>query len=760
MTTPTDGHQSWMTALAMWSAAHRRWVIPAWLVLVVFAIGTCATLKADTKLEQTAPGETGEAQKLLVDRFRGRPNSDTEVVVFRHPSLTVDEPAYEGAVRSLIEELRGLRLVTTASVDGTTVVSSARIVTSSTTHYDTGAPRDTSPLVARRDGRGDVSLALIGLEGEAFDLRAAIVPVIDAVSRAQATSEGFDILLGGPATGFEQVSKIIEEDLGRALLFNLPITFILLLLAFRTVVAAALPLGLSLVAIAVAGAVLTLVSQVYPLSDIYTEMVLLMGLATGIDYALFIVSRFRRERRAGQDKQHALLVATTTSGKAVFFAGLTVILAIGGMFLVGDKTFSSLGIASIVVVAFAVIVSMTLLPALLGDGLDRLSGPFLRRRRDEGGGVWGRICDAVLARPAVFALMTTAVLLALAAPLLTLNLGFNGAKALPDDIDEKQALLALEENFTLGLISPAVVVVDAGKDRNVFASNIQFHVARLGDRVSAATVSPASPDAPFGSPIRTQVNDAGDTQMTFIPLNADTGEDRAIDAVERLRNDLIPEAFSGAPATVLVTGETAGNIDFRSNILRRAPLVFGFVLALAFLTLLVVFRSLVIAAKAIILNLLSVGATYGILVLVFQEGWLLEPVLGFEATGIVESWLPLFLFSILFGLSMDYHMFVMGRIKEAVEQGASTDEAISTGIRATAGTITNAAAVMVAVALIFAFTRNIGLKQFGFGLAVAIFLDATVIRSILLPASMKLLGTANWYLPPWLEWLPRVRMAE
>jgi RND superfamily putative drug exporter len=255
-------------------------------------------------------------------------------------------------------------------------------------------------------------------------------------------------------------------------------------------------------------------------------------------------------------------------------------------------------------------------------------------------------------------------------------------------------------------------------------------------------------------------NDAADTEVLFIPINGDSGENFSIEAVEHLRDDLIPAAFGDGSANALVTGATAGNIDFRANIISRAPIVFAFVLGLAFIILLVMFRSIVIPVKAILLNLLSVGAAYGLLVLVFQEGWLLEGVLDFEATGIIESWLPLFMFAILFGLSMDYHMFVLGRTKEAYERGASNEEAVSTGIRATAGTITSAAAIMVGVFSIFAFTRDIGLKQFGFGLGIAILIDATVIRSILLPASMKLLGDANWYLPRWLEWLPKIEMAE
>jgi RND superfamily putative drug exporter len=429
---------------------------------------------------------------------------------------------------------------------------------------------------------------------------------------------------------------------------------------------------------------------------------------------------------------------------------------------VGDSTFNSIGLASIVVVVLAVLISVTLLPALLmmlADHIDRFSLPFLKSG-GEGGGIWGFITDHVLRRPVMLAVGVLAVLLATAYPALTLNLGFNGAKGLPDAVEAKKALLVLQDNFTLGLSSPALVVVDAGKDRNVYASDVQSRVSRLVSSVQAESTESVGPDAPYGAPIQTSINDAGDTEAIRIPLNADTGEQKALDAVDRLRKDIVPASFGGGTAKALVTGDTAANIDFRDNIIFRTPFVFMFVLGLAFLILLVTFRSIVIAVKAIILNLLSVGATYGLLVLVFQKGWLLEGVLDFKATGIIESWLPLFLFTILFGLSMDYHMFVLSRIKEAHEHGANSDDAVSMGIRATAGTITSAALIMVAVAMIFAFTRFIGLKQFGFGLAVAILIDATVIRSILLPASMKLLGDYNWYLPKWLEWLPKVRMAE
>ena len=757
--------QSFTTRIAMWSARHRKPVAIGWVLIVIAALGACTVVGVDTDISMRAPGEAGEAEKLFEERFGEDEDIPTEFVVFSHSSLTVDDPTYRKTVEGLMAELRDLRATETEVTGNTTVTSSNRVVAATTTHYDIGAPRESSPFVATGEGTGDVTFAIVELDGDSNTALDNIDLVLDAVTEAQGEADGVEILIGGSASLQKQISEIIEEDFGRALFLNLPITFLILILAFGALLVAAVPLALAFAAIITANGLMAVISQGFALSEIYIEMVLLMGLATGIDYALFVISRFRRERAAGSSKEEALRTASATSGKAVLFAGLTVVLAIGGMFVVGDVIFTSLALASIVVVVMAVIVSMTLLPALLallGDNVNRLRVPFLGSGTGEGGGIWGVITDQVLARPAIWATTALLFMLALALPVVLpgFNLGFNGVKSFSDDVEGKKALLALEENFTLGLAQPAFMLVDAGEKGNVFAADIQDAVARLTALVEERSVAVA-PDNPFGAIAQEpEFSDAGDTELVFIPINADFGEDRAVDAVNELRDDLIPAAFANSSANVLVAGATAGSSDFKDNILFRTPFVFAFVLGLAFLILLVMFRSLVIPIKAIILNLLSVGAAYGVLVLVFQEGWLLEGILDFEATGIVEAWLPLFLFAILFGLSMDYHMFVLARIKEAYEKGASNDEAVSIGIKATAGTITMAAAVMVAVFSIFAFTRDIGLKQFGVGLGVAILIDATVIRSILLPASMKLLGDWNWYLPSWLQWIPEIKMSE
>ena len=759
-----QGPQSFTARIAMWSARHRRAIILAWVFIVVLGLGACTVVPANTDIEIEAPGEAGKAFNLFQERFGVKEAQAQEFVVFSHPSLTVDDPEYEQTVKGLMAHLRALRVQETEVVGGTRVVSSIRVVAGTTSHYDIGTPREQSPFVAQNETGGDVTFALVALQGGLEDAVSNIDPVLDAVAEAEETSDGFEILVGGDASLSKQVSEVVEEDFARASFLEYPIMIVILILAFGALVAALVPVALAFAAIVTASGILAVVSQSFALSEIYTHMVLLMGLATGIDYSLFVITRFRRERAVGVSKEEAIRTASGTSGKAVVFAGATVVLAIGGMFLVDNAIFVSLALAAIVVVALAVVISMTFLPALiamLGDNIDRLSIPFLGRGTGEGGGVWGFITDRVLARPAILATVTVVLLLAVAGPVFTFNLGFNGVKSYSDDVEGKKAVLALEDNFTIGLLQPAWVVVDAGEHENVFAADIQASAAELVRLVERESVTPDSPGNPYGVLAeQPDFSDAGDTEVIFIPINADTGEDKAIDAVNHLRDDLIPAAFEDSSAEALVTGATASNIDFRDMIYFRTPFVVAFVLGLAFIILLLMFRSIVIPVKAIILNLLSVGAAYGVLVLVFQKGWLLEGVLDFEATGIIESWLPLFLFAILFGLSMDYHMFVLSRIKEAYEKGMSNEESVSAGIKATAATITSAAAIMVAVFTIFAFTRNIGLKQFGVGLGVAVLIDATVIRSILLPASMKLLGEWNWYLPSWLEWIPRIKMAE
>ncbi len=498
---------SFTARIAMWSARHRKAVAIAWVLIVIAALAACSAVPANTDIELKAPGEAGEAFDLLQERFGEDEDIPTEFIVFSHPSLTVDDQAYADTVRGLRDALTGLVVEEKAAKGSTTVVSDTRVVASITTHYDIGAPREASPFVSTTDGAGDVTFAIVELEGDTDEAVDNIGLVLDAVAAYQ-PAPGFQdgapddaILIGGGASLAKQITEIIDEDFARASVLNLPITFIILILAFGAMLAALIPLILAFSAIFVALGALAVISQATPLSDIYIQVVLLIGLATGIDYALFVITRYRNERRAGRSKDDALRVATGTSGKAVVFAGATTVFAVGAMFLVGDAIFSSLGIASIVIVLVAVLSAMTLLPALiafLGDNIDKFTIPFLGRAQEEGTGIWAFVIDRVLQRPVVFATVTILALLAITAPILTLNLGFNGVRSFSDDVEGKKALIALEENFTLGLVQPAIVIVDAGEKGNVFAPEIQASVAELIRLVELETVSPTNPDAFFG----------------------------------------------------------------------------------------------------------------------------------------------------------------------------------------------------------------------------------------------------------------------
>src|SRR5918994_1625923 len=515
----TSGERKSVTArTAGWSVRHRWTVAGAWFLILVAAVVTSSVVKTDTDTEQDFPGEAGAAARLFEDRFGSGEESSREVVVFSHPELRVDQPRYQEKVQDLMGDLRALRNTRVSDEGGTTVTSSERVVATTLTAYDIGLPRDQSPFVAPEAAGGDVSFAIVTLVGDEGEAEHHVEAVVDTVERA-GDGDRFDIDIGGEASIASQSTRVIEEDFGFALQLNLPITLLLLLLAFGALVAALIPLALGLGAIMIALGVLAVVSRVYPLEELYTEMVLLIGLATGIDYSLFIVTRYRAERATGHPKEHAIVRASGTSGKAVVFAGITVLLAISGMFLVDNVVFSSMAIAAITVVAIAVVISVTLLPAelaILGHNVNRLRLGFLRRRHADTGGIWGRISDYVLARPVTITVVTLAVLLVLALPVATFNLGFNGNKALPDAVDAKKALATLENNFTLGLTSPAIVLIDPGQDQNIFGSGIQTSTDAFLRLVEEKTTSATDGDAPYGTPVQTEVNDSGNTELIRI----------------------------------------------------------------------------------------------------------------------------------------------------------------------------------------------------------------------------------------------------
>ena len=673
--TGTEGmNLSFTGRIASWSARHRWWVVGASALFIVLMIMVLGSVETKT-LEYNGEGESAKAFDLITDRF-DVVVTPTEQLVFSNPSLDVNNPTYRSTVQSLVQQLRALPEVESV-----------------TSYYDTQDPGMVSE-------DGSVLLAQVVIEGDVDDADKKVDAILDTVRAAATQAEGFEIAMGGPVSIEKQLSDIDEEDFGIMIIVTMVLALSLMLIAFRAVVAAVLPLILALGAIFSALGVAALVSNVYPMIDFLAQVVLLMGMAVGVDYSLFIVSRFRNERKAGRSKLDAIAVASNTTGRAVFYAGVTVLLSLVGLMLTDSAIFVSMSAGVIIVVALAIVGSLTLLPAMLsvlGDNINRLRIPIIGREGTNDGGIWSNITDKVLNRPAVLATVTAGALIAMAVPVFSLNLGFNiGANALHDAVEGKQALELLEEHFNVGLANPAYVVVDAS---DVTSPQVQASVDRLLKQVEE--------DQSFFPPFNVRVNEVGNLLLVEVPTIGAVDDEVSENAVRHLHDDIVPAAFGDSGAQVYVSGATAGSIDFTDQMVESAPYVFGFVLGLAFLLLLVMFRSIVIPLKAIVLNLLSVGAAYGVVVMVFQWGWGIS-ILGSEATGLTEPWLPLFLFAIIFGLSMDYHMLILNRIKEAYDQGHSNEESVSLGIKVTAGQITSAAAIMVGVFGTFALGRSIG----------------------------------------------------
>jgi RND superfamily putative drug exporter len=710
---------------ARWSATHRKIAIFGWLAFVVVSVivGGAVGQKELTNAEAVS-GESGKAEVAL-ERSGVIPN--TEVVLVHDGEMTASDPAFAAAIADTGETLSEVRSVRNMS----------------------------SPA----DGGGQVSAdghaALIEFEvaGDSEQAEERVDAGLAAVDAAQRRHPGVRIEQFGDASASKAIEAVFADDLKKAETTSVPITLVILVLAFGALVAAFVPLLIALSAVIATLGLLALPSQLVPMDPNVGAVVVLIGLAVGVDYSLFYLRREREERRAGRSADAALFAAAATSGRAVLVSGATVIAAMAGMLLSGDPTFISFAVATMTVVAVAMFASLTVLPAVLsglGDRVDKGRIPFLGRlrRRRGGGSAWAAVIDRVMRRPALSLVLGGGALLALAIPALGMHTVVTGPDDFPRDLAIVKTYDRLTESFPAeGTLSQ--VVVEAG---DVTMGPTAAAIAELRER--------AATDPAVDGPTTLRTSADGAVASIEVPTVGSGSNAEATAAMERVREALVPAAFAGAPdAEVSVTGMAAQSKDFNDTLKQRLPLVFAFVLGLAFLLLLVTFRSIVVPIKAILLNLLSVGAAYGILVLVFQDG-LGESLLGFQSNGGVSSWLPLFLFVILFGLSMDYHVLILSRVREGVDRGMSSDEAVRWGITGTAGTVTSAAIVMVAVFSVFATLSVIDMKEMGIGLAVAVLIDATIVRAVLLPAAMKLLGERNWYLPRSLAWLPRVRGEE
>jgi putative drug exporter of the RND superfamily len=706
------------------ACASRPWrVLGGWVLAVVVSVVLIATFLGEaltSTAEVTTQTDSKRADALLAARM-GSGSQPSEVVVVRSGSLTAEDPAFQAQLRRLRQEALATGLLDQAAVAR---VGEADLPVSPDRHAVL------LPLPLRTDAD----------DGE---------PLVELVGAADGRG-GFDVEIVGEATADRDFEELSGQDLREGeLLFGLPAALVVLLLVFGSLLAGLVPLLLAVVSIVVALALAALVGQSVALSVFVVNMITGMGLALGIDYALFVLSRFREERAGGRDKLDAIGTAGATASRAVLCSGLAFALAMTGMVLVPDTILRSLAVGAILVGVVSVVAALTLLPALLGLLGDRVNalrlpivGRSLGRPTSVEGRWWSRVVTAVVRRPVLGLVVSAGLLVALAVPVLDLERGFAGVSTLPDRFPSKQGLIALEASFPGATTEPARVVIDGQVDAPPVKAAIDRLRRDLGGR------------SRFG-PATLEEDDAGDLAVLSVPVGADAESAQAYAAVRQLRDELIPSTFAGVDAAVLVTGDTAENLDYFAVIERWLPLVLAFVLGLSFVLLVLAFRSIVVPAVAIGLNLLSVGAAYGLLVLVFQRGYGAD-LLGLQQVEAVEAWVPLFLFAVLFGLSMDYQVFLLSRIHERYRQTDDPRGAVVVGVGSTARIITGAALIIVVVFCGFAAGDLVMFQQMGVGVAVALLLDATVVRSVLLPATLAILGDRAWWLPRWLGWLPRL----
>ncbi|NUP30694.1 MAG: MMPL family transporter [Streptomycetaceae bacterium] len=705
-----------------WSARHRKTAVFAWLLFVVLSVAVSSMVGSKELSDgDMTPGEAGRAQKIIEDA--GVEDPASEMLLVTSAQANADDPAFRSAVQDIA-----------AKVAATDVVENVR------TPYDAG-------VQGAKSSDGHSVLVQFDFKGKNDDAVDHLDPVLDAVKAAKAAHPDLTVEQLGDASSEKWFDDTIGNDFKTAEWTAVPLALGILLIAFGAVVAALLPVALALTAFIAAGGLLALATRIVPTSDTTMSVMLLIGLAVGVDYCLFYIRREREERAKGRDPERALEIAAATSGRSVLISGVTVMVAMAGMMFTGLGQFQSMALGTILVVLTAMIGSVTVLPALLsmlGDKVDGGKIPGLARMRRpsaDGGRFWGAILRTVLRRPLVWTVAAGGVLVALAIPAADMKLSMLPLdKELPKDVSIVQTYKHVNEKFPGGP-APAEVVVKA-KDIN--AADVQgaldaFKKKAVADGVSTEKIE-----------VRTYPGKT-DVMSISVPF-ADTSKE--VESLKKLRDTVIPETFGKVKGLdAPVTGETARTEDFNHQLGKTTPIAFGFVLLFAFLLMLTSFRSLTIALTAIVLNLLSVGAAYGVLTLVFQHGYG-DVLVGTDAPGAITSWLPLFLFVVLFGLSMDYHVFVVSRIREAYDRGMNTNDAVAYGVRSTAGVVTSAAVIMVAVFGVFGTLSMQQMKQMGVGLAVAVLLDATIIRAILLPAVMGMLGERNWYLPKWLGWLP------
>jgi uncharacterized membrane protein YdfJ with MMPL/SSD domain len=705
-----SGQPNLAATLGGWSARHRLIAVGAWLALVVVAmlLGSAAGQVTMTQAEYGV-GESGQATWTLVNA--GIKDPASELVMISGSGASPDKAAMRSAVSAVL-----------TAVQATGQVGGVR-----------------APVTS---ASGRQVLLQFSMKGDPDTAYKRVQPVEDAVTRVQAAHRNVTIEEVGQASVSKWFNDTIFRDFKQAEWTVVPLAIGILLVVFGALVAALLPVVLALTAFLAANGILALVSHAVHVDSSASSVMMLMGMAVGVDYCLFYLRRDREERARGAGNEAALRTAAATSGRSVLVSGLTVMVAMAGMFLAGVQIFDGFAIATISVVLIAVVGSVTVLPALLsllGDKVELGRVPFLGRagRQAGGGRFWTAVLDRVLSRPGRSAVLATGLLLALAAPALSMHTEFLSVQQmLPSSTPIIQRYDHIMAAFPGGP-TPAVVVVKAPDIRSAVA---QRQIAALTSYRGSA----------LGQPVHATVYPAANLAEVDIPLAGSGNDAVSRQALATLHDTIVPATVGKIPGgTALVGGDLAQRLDWNSQMASSIVPVILFVMGITFVLMLISFGSLVIAATSMVLNLLSVGAAYGALSAVFVHGWG-AGLIGTQAPGAIESWIPLFVFVVLFGLSMDYNVFVVSRIREGHDHGLPTRQAVAYGIRSTAGVVTSAAIIMVAVFAVFGTLSVQQFKQLAVGLAISVLIDATVIRAVLLPSVMVLLGDRNWYLPRWL----------
>lgn len=758
-----SGREPATVQVAMWSARNR------WLVVILWFAGTIGLLVASTQMGGIDTAEVSgnpneqrlEASEAL-DVFNAGGAADPSeqfLVVIDGGEGAAADPAFRATVSGLVAQLGAA----TADIDGVTTPTFDQVLD----------PFLTPPEAGLISPDGTTVRIVAKVPGDSAQVAALLEPIRPIIDEARTANPDLAMHVVSFTFINDDITELISSDLDESLKLTIPLTFIILLFAFGAIVASVVPLVLAITSLIAAFGMLGIYSQVVgPVSANATQLIVLIGLAVAVDYSLFMISRFRVERRAGRDRDKAIEVSSSTAGRAVFFSGLAVMISLAGLVTLGVSLFTSMAVGTISVVFVSVVGSLTFLPAtlaILGDRvnlgrpaawLPRLAvaipvGPVRgwgrsalawldhRAAKQEGSGFWGRFVMWVMARPIPMTILSAGFLVLLALPVLHLRTGTTDITAFPATIDGVAGINLLNEKWPQGSeLRLQVVVTDADQPATQAA-------------IEALKTAGLEQDG-LSEPVTVTPSVDGKVAMVSFTMAGGLNDEVNRDLVRHMRSDVNPAVFADLPnVRTYVTGDAAFSVDVTQLYADGIPRIFAFVLGLSFLLMLVAFHSIVIPIKAIILNLLSTAAAYGVLVLVFQDGWFAGP-LGITPSGVIESWVPLFIFTILFGLSMDYHLFILTRIKEARDRGLESRAAVAKGISVTAGVITSAASIMVVVFAVFVTLKFVFIQQLGLGLAVAVLIDATIIRSVLLPASMTLLGDWNWWMPRWLDWIPRV----